>query len=59
MDVAGEPLLYDESMTRVYLADSKAEGRSALRLLLLDLKMEVVGEEAALARMARRSRAPA
>jgi DNA-binding NarL/FixJ family response regulator len=31
-------------MTRVYLADSLPEERSALRLLLLDLKMEVVGE---------------
>jgi DNA-binding NarL/FixJ family response regulator len=31
-------------MTRVYLADAKPEERSALRLLLLDLKMEVVGE---------------
>ena len=46
MDVAGEPLLYDASMTRVYLADTKPEERSALRLLLLDLKMEVVGEVA-------------
>ena len=33
-------------MTRVYLADAKSEARSALRLLLLDLKMEVVGEAA-------------
>jgi DNA-binding NarL/FixJ family response regulator len=31
-------------MTRVYLADSKPEELSALRLLLLDLKMDVVGE---------------
>ncbi|MDX9990674.1 MAG: response regulator [Anaerolineales bacterium] len=31
-------------MTRVYLADAKPEERSALRLLLLDMKMEVVGE---------------
>ena len=31
-------------MTRVYLADAKSEERSALRLLLQDLKMEVVGE---------------
>jgi DNA-binding NarL/FixJ family response regulator len=46
MDVAGEPLLYDESMTRIYLADAQPEERSALRLLLLDLKMEVVGEAA-------------
>jgi len=33
-------------MPRVYLADAKPEERSALRLLLLDLKMEVVGEAA-------------
>lgn len=31
-------------MTRVYIADAKIEERSALRLLLTDLKMEVVGE---------------
>jgi len=31
-------------MTRVYLADAKPEERSALRLVLLDLKMKVVGE---------------
>ncbi|NQU31546.1 MAG: response regulator transcription factor [Anaerolineae bacterium] len=46
MDVAGESLLYDESMTRIYLADAQPEERSALRLLLLDMKMEVVGEAA-------------
>ena len=33
-------------MTRVYLADSQREERSALRLLLMDLNMEVVGEAA-------------
>ncbi|MBE3088344.1 MAG: response regulator [Chloroflexi bacterium] len=33
-------------MTCVYLADAKPEERSALRRLLLDLKMEVVGEAA-------------
>jgi len=44
MDVAGECLLYHEYMTRVYLANAKPEERSALRLLLLDLKMEIVGE---------------
>ena len=33
-------------MTRVYVADAKPEERSALRLLLLDLEMEVVGEAA-------------
>jgi DNA-binding NarL/FixJ family response regulator len=33
-------------MTRVYLADARPEERSALRLLLLDLKLDVVGEAA-------------
>jgi DNA-binding NarL/FixJ family response regulator len=33
-------------MTCVFLADSQNEERSALRLLLLDLKMKVVGEAA-------------
>jgi DNA-binding NarL/FixJ family response regulator len=46
MDASGEPLLYDHGMTRVFLADAKPEERSALRLLLLDLKMDVVGEAA-------------
>ena len=45
-DVAGEYSLYDVYMTRVYIADAKSEERSALRVLLLDLKMEVVGEAA-------------
>ena len=38
--------MYDWSMTRVYVADAKLEERSALRLVLLDLEMEVVGEAA-------------
>ena len=33
-------------MTRVYVADARPAECSALRLLLLDLKMEVVGEAA-------------
>jgi DNA-binding NarL/FixJ family response regulator len=33
-------------MTRVYVADAKPEERFALRLLILDLKMEVAGEAA-------------
>ena len=33
-------------MTRVYVANARPEERSALRLLILDLKMEVVGEAA-------------
>ena len=46
MDAAGELLLYDLLMTRVFLADSQNDERSALRLLLHDLKMKVVGEAA-------------
>jgi two-component system, NarL family, response regulator NreC len=38
--------LYDESMTRVYIADPLPEERSALRLVLLDLQLEVIGEAA-------------
>jgi DNA-binding NarL/FixJ family response regulator len=33
-------------MPRVFIADAKPEERSALRLLLLDLNMEIVGEAA-------------
>ena len=33
-------------MNRIFLADAQPEERSALHLLLLDLKMEVVGEAA-------------
>jgi DNA-binding NarL/FixJ family response regulator len=33
-------------MTRVYLADALPEERSALRLVLLDLNMEIAGEAA-------------
>lgn len=33
-------------MTRVYVADAKPEERTALRLVLLDLRMDVVGEAA-------------
>ncbi len=33
-------------MTRVFIADAQLEERSALRLLLLDLNMEVAGEAA-------------
>ena len=36
--------MYHGTMTRVYLADGQPEERSALRLLLLDLKMKVAGE---------------
>jgi len=33
-------------MTRVFIADAKLEERTALRVMLRDLKMEVVGEAA-------------
>jgi len=46
LDAPEECPLYYKYMTRVYLSDAKPEERSALRLLLLDLKMEVVGEAA-------------
>ena len=45
-DAPGEYWLYHEYMTRVYVADALPEERSALRLMLLDLNMEVVGEAA-------------
>jgi len=38
--------LYHEYMTRVYVADALTEERSALRLMLLDLNMELAGEAA-------------
>jgi AmiR/NasT family two-component response regulator len=46
MDVAGGGLLYDGSMKRAYLADAQTEERSALRLMLLHLNLQVVGEAA-------------
>ena len=46
MDVTGGFSLYDRFMKRVYLADAQTEERSALRLMLLDLNMQVVGEAA-------------
>ena len=45
-DAPGEYWLYDEYMTRVYVADALTEERSALRLMLLDLNMEMAGEGA-------------
>jgi DNA-binding NarL/FixJ family response regulator len=33
-------------MTRVYVADARSDERSALRLMLLDLNMEIAGEAA-------------
>ena len=46
MDAAEGCLLYNESMKRVYLADSQSDERLAFRLILQDLKMQVVGEAA-------------
>ena len=46
MDVTGQSFLYYWGMTRIYLADAEPKERSALRLLLLDLDMDVVGEAA-------------
>ncbi|MGC1376970.1 MAG: hypothetical protein WA821_12130, partial [Anaerolineales bacterium] len=45
-DTVGACLLYDDGMTRVYIADALLEERTALCLLLLDLNMDVVGEAA-------------
>ena len=45
-DASGEHVAYDECMTRAYIANAKPEERTALRLVLLDLNMEVVGEAA-------------
>ena len=45
-DAAREFLLYHECMTRVFLADAPTEERLALRLMLLDLNMEIAGESA-------------
>jgi hypothetical protein len=44
MDVAGGLLLYDGSNKRDDLAEAQTEERSALRLMLLDLCSQVVGE---------------
>ena len=46
MDACELCSLYDDCMPRVFLADGLPEERSALRLMLVDLKMEVVGEAA-------------
>jgi len=46
MDVAGGFLLYAGYMKRAYLADAQTAERAALRLMLLDLDMQVVGEAA-------------
>ncbi len=44
-DAAGVFVTYHNTMmTRVFIADGKTEERSALRLLLLDLKMDIAGE---------------
>lgn len=45
-DASGEFVLYDEFMTRVFIADALPEERSALRLVVQDLHLEVIGEAA-------------
>ncbi len=40
-------VLKKEDVTRVFLADAHPQERAALRLMLLDIKMAVVGEAAA------------
>ncbi len=45
-DAPGASSSYYAFVTRVFLADGWLEERSALRLLLLDLKMDVIGEAA-------------
>ena len=45
-DVADRRLLYDGRMRRVFLADARSDERSDLRLLLVDIDMQVVGEAA-------------
>ena len=44
MDATGGSALYDEIMTRIYIADALTDERSALRLILLDLNLEIAGE---------------
>jgi CheY-like chemotaxis protein len=44
VDIPREYSLYDVPMPRVYLADARPDERNALRLLLLDLNLEVAGE---------------
>ena len=38
--------MYDEFMTRVFLADAQSDERKALKVVLQNLKMEIVGEAA-------------
>ena len=44
LDVAGERWAQYGTMTRVFLADAQPDERKALRVLLRDLKMQIVGE---------------
>lgn len=46
MDVPSGAMQYAGTVTRVYLADAKPDERSALRLTLQDLKLELAGEAA-------------
>ena len=44
LDADGGSSIYDATVTRVYIADPLIDERSALRLILLDLNMEIAGE---------------
>jgi DNA-binding NarL/FixJ family response regulator len=46
VDVGEDDCCYPEVMTRVFVANRQPEARSAFRLLLLALDMQVVGEAA-------------
>ena len=46
MDVARGVSLYHEYRRHVYLADAQSEERAALRLALLDVSLQVVGQAA-------------
>lgn len=45
-DASGEFVQYDEYMTRVFIADPLREERAALRLVLVDLHLDVIGQAA-------------
>ncbi len=45
-DVTGAFSIYTVSMIQIYIADALPDERTALRLLILHLEMEVVGEAA-------------
>lgn len=48
MDAVGGCSLYDESktMTRIFIVDAQLDERKALRVVLQDLRVDIVGEAA-------------